>query len=124
MRIDRLKVRNFKGFADREFTFDPHFNLLVGDNAAGKTSVIEAVKIASGTWFLGMQAKQKDPSIKPSQVRLVAFPYADGWNFEKQIPVAIEPEGAVSGHLLSWGRELLREDGNTTSTNAKLAKNI
>ena len=42
MQIDHLAIENFNGFAHREFSFNPRFNLLVGDNATGKTSVLDA----------------------------------------------------------------------------------
>jgi recombinational DNA repair ATPase RecF len=39
MQIHELTATNFDGFEHRTFTFNPGFNLLVGDNATGKTSV-------------------------------------------------------------------------------------
>lgn len=55
MRIDRLLVKNFKGFAELELELSPHFNLLIGDNGTGKTSILEALLVATGGWFMGLR---------------------------------------------------------------------
>ena len=71
MRIDSLTIQNFKGFELCEIAFDPHFNLLVGDNAAGKTSVLDALAIAVDSWFLGLNIPEKAGGILQEQVRIV-----------------------------------------------------
>lgn len=48
MRIDRLRVQNFKRFADRTLELHPRFTLLVGDNGAGKTTILDALAVAAG----------------------------------------------------------------------------
>jgi len=40
MKINTLKLKNFRCFKEREFTFSERFNLLIGDNGAGKTAVL------------------------------------------------------------------------------------
>lgn len=119
MRIDRLKVKNFNGFEQCEFDFDPHFNLLVGDNATGKTSVLDALSIAVDSWFLGMKGSERAGGIDTGQVRVVAFPHIDSVSFEKQFPARLEVRGFVMGHELTWARELGHEQGRTNSVEAK-----
>lgn len=43
MRINRLKLRNFRNHTDTEVHFAPHLNLITGQNGAGKTNVIDAI---------------------------------------------------------------------------------
>lgn len=45
MRIERLRLTNFRGVAHRSLDFHPGFNLIVGVNGVGKTSVLEALRI-------------------------------------------------------------------------------
>ena len=50
MRIDKIEIENFKLFAQQEFTFHPRFNLVIGENGSGKTSLLNALAIALGAW--------------------------------------------------------------------------
>lgn len=45
MRVDELKLTNFRGLLDTEIKFQPGFNLIVGVNGAGKSSVLDALRI-------------------------------------------------------------------------------
>jgi len=44
-RIKKLRVKNFKKFADETFEFNDDINILVGDNECGKSSVLEAIEL-------------------------------------------------------------------------------
>ena len=52
MRIDRLRMWNFKRFADHTLELHPRFTLLVGDNGAGKTTILDALAVAAGIWLV------------------------------------------------------------------------
>ena len=119
MQIDQLTIKNFNGFEHREFKFNSHFNLLVGDNAAGKTSVLDALAVSVGSWFLGIRGFEKSPGIGAEEVRVAAYRHLDSCTFEKQFPARIECSGLVMGKTVSWVRELQREGGRTTSVDAK-----
>lgn len=109
MRIDQLTIQNFRGFEFVEFKFNPHFNLVVGDNATGKTSLLDALSIGVGSWFMGVPGYVKVPPIRRRQVRVIAHAYQDRWSFETQYPVRIVITALVMGNDLSWGRRVLRE---------------
>ena len=119
MRIDRLKIENFNGFKSCEIDFDPHFNLLIGDNATGKTTVLDALAIAIDSWFFGLKSDQRPGGIDLDQVRVVPYPHGSTFSFEKQFPVRIEAHGEVLAQKLSWTRELTRESSKNTSRGAK-----
>jgi predicted ATP-binding protein involved in virulence len=119
MRIDKLTIRNFNGFDLREFQFDPHFNLLVGDNGTGKTTVLDALSVAIGSWFLGVRGYAQAVGIDKDEVRVVAYPYKDRFTFEPQFPTRVEALGQVMGKKLSWAREMGRAGGHTTTIGAR-----
>lgn len=50
--VTKIKVENFKKFQNNEFQFERGVNVLVGDNDAGKSSILKAIDIVlnqSGT---------------------------------------------------------------------------
>ncbi|MGH9765372.1 MAG: AAA family ATPase [Blastocatellia bacterium] len=123
MRIDRLIAENFKGFKHREFAFHPEFNLVVGVNGTGKTSVLDALSVALGGWFLGLRGYDSRP-IRPHEVLLAIFEVAKAFKpprapdrnayWEAQYPCSIEAAGYVVGEAISWRRTLNAPAGRTT----------
>jgi predicted ATP-binding protein involved in virulence len=118
MQIARLLMKNFNGFDYRELKFHPQFNLLAGDNATGKSSVLDALAIGAGSWFLGLPGIGKGPGIDSREVRLLGHQHPDSFTFEKQFAARIECSGFVMGKSITWARELRREGGRTTSVDA------
>jgi DNA replication and repair protein RecF len=47
MYIERLGLRHFRLYSQQTFTFSPHFNLIEGPNARGKTALLEAIYLAA-----------------------------------------------------------------------------
>lgn len=50
MKLERLQLTNFRGFESLDLNLDPRLTVLVGENGAGKSSVIRALEI--GAWGL------------------------------------------------------------------------
>jgi len=50
MIINKIEIENFKLFTEQTFEFNSHFNLIVGINGSGKTSLLRAVAVALGGW--------------------------------------------------------------------------
>lgn len=52
MNLESLYLRNFRNYREAQFRFDPGVNLIVGDNAQGKTNLLEAIcYLGSGKSF-------------------------------------------------------------------------
>lgn len=69
MRIDKLKIENFKNYESVEVSFDCGINLFVGNNGSGKTSILEAINVALGGFF-GEQESKMQRMIDLAEVRL------------------------------------------------------
>ncbi len=50
MRIDNIYIENFRQFSKREVSLHPNFNLIIGENGLGKTSLLNAIGVALGGW--------------------------------------------------------------------------
>ncbi len=49
MKIERLKLTNFRNYANLELEFNPKINIFIGDNGQGKTNILESIYILSLT---------------------------------------------------------------------------
>ncbi len=56
MYISKLKIVNFKCFKDTEITFDENFNLIIGENNSGKSTIFDALRL----WQLAFHRFLKD----------------------------------------------------------------
>lgn len=132
MRIDRLNIHNFKGFSDREFAFHPEFNLIVGTNGTGKTTALDALAVAVGSWFLGVRGADTR-HIRPNEVMLRDFKHeyidADGLHhasvqWEHVFPCEVAAYGEVQGQHITWIRTKNSLSGRTTYVKAADIKHL
>ena len=76
MQCKRIEVENFRNIASASLEFSPHVNILLGDNAQGKTNLLEAISLMSlGKSFRG--ARDADMIRFGSQSAKVTLDYAD-----------------------------------------------
>lgn len=47
MYVEKLKLQNFRNYKNQEIELNPHINVFYGDNAQGKTNILEAIFISS-----------------------------------------------------------------------------
>ena len=47
MYIEELKLENFRNYESESIKFDKNINIIYGDNAQGKTNILEAIFICS-----------------------------------------------------------------------------
>ena len=94
MRIDTLRVENFRGFAEREFAFHPQFNVLIGDNATGKTATLEALAVALDPWIKGATGERARSIEKSEDVRVQANREGGVIVLDRQYPCVVEGEAA------------------------------
>jgi predicted ATP-binding protein involved in virulence len=116
MRIDHLEVENFKCFPKGSFDFHPSFTLLIGDNGAGKTSVLDALAVALGLWHK-VAPGSGWRNILPEEIRLEAVRVGDKTVFHRRLPTRITATGIIGDRAVSWTR-MIRKYG-TRTTNAE-----
>jgi predicted ATP-binding protein involved in virulence len=112
MRIEQILLHNFKLFNDKEIEFSPHFNVLIGDNATGKTTILDALAILLGSYFLNSGITTGCPSFNDLYARHIYHKFDDVTTIENESPVFIKPKGLYFDnrdnryHDISWQRNL------------------
>lgn len=121
MTLETLIVRNFRCFADAQFEFRPQFNLLIGDNGSGKTSVLEAIAVGVASWFLGIPGYDSK-TMENGHVRVRPVSFGDTTLLERQYPVSIACSGQVMDQFVHWSREVNGPNGSTRHAGAATLK--
>lgn len=92
MKIDKIKIVNFKIFDETEFKFDENFNIIIGINGSGKTSLLRALAISLAGWA-NAYIKHKD-NLRPIEENEVREIQIDG-RFDKTKETFIKTWGSV-----------------------------
>ena len=56
MKINDIHIKNFKGIESIDLVFNEQFNVLIGENGAGKSSILDAISIGLGTFLMNTSA--------------------------------------------------------------------
>jgi predicted ATP-binding protein involved in virulence len=106
-----------------EFVFSPEFNLIVGENGAGKTALLNAIAVAIGSWFLGIRGYDSR-NIQDSDIRRMVRFIDKRFLISPQFPVSVSAIGSIDGKTITWKRSLEGPGGRTTQRNATKIKTM
>lgn len=101
MKIEKINIKNFKCFEDVTFKLNEQFTVFIGDNATGKTSVLDALAVAAGSFFLGIDGVSSK-TISQNEIRQITTDNQP----RPQLPVTIIAYGKVAGETINWKREI------------------
>lgn len=120
MQIEGLTATNFRCFTELTLRLKPGFNLLIGDNGAGKTAVLDALMLGLGSYFLGFRTKlQPAPGIAEDDARRVVREINGTIDMQPQYPVEIQCTASIWGLPALWTRERRSERNKTTLKDAR-----
>ncbi len=130
MRLKTLKLENFRCFDALEIDLHPQMTVLVAENGQGKSSILDAIRIA--LWpFVGSfdLAKTRysppDASISVDDIRLIRKASHD---MVRQLPCGIEVSASVETQPMKWKRyrteekqhpKVVKESGDAIREHAK-----
>lgn len=113
MKIRQIVIKNFKGFASQTFDLNDQFTVFIGDNATGKTSALDALSVALGSFLVELPGFSTR-TINEREVRVVNI----NGQPRPQKPVLIEAKGIIDNDMpMYWKREIINK--NTTSRDTR-----
>ncbi|WP_032633246.1 AAA family ATPase [Pseudomonas syringae USA007] len=95
MRLDHLHLQNFRCYEDAHFDFQPGFNLLVGVNGSGKTSLLLGVACCFRNFLQTMETSYSPNHslITETDARFTIVKFEDRLRFERNFPIKISANG-------------------------------
>lgn len=75
MKLQRLHLRNFRCFADLVLEFDDRLTVIIGENGAGKTAILDAIAVGFGRFLTklpgvaGLTSKETDLRVSKGERR-------------------------------------------------------
>ena len=117
MLVTHLNIRNFKAIHSLDLTLDPGFNLLVGENGTGKTSILEAIAVGLGGFLTGIP-QVKTRHFSQAEIRREYFRIGQGSVSSKIfLPLEVELEASFdTGNVFIWKRARTSEKESRTTT--------
>ena len=104
--IQSIFLKNFRSYQEREFSFSPRVNLILGPNAAGKTNLLEAIYLLfSGESFRAGKIEEmiKD---KTTVAHIQGKVRKDGTKEDLKVVLS---RGEINGHLVPRRQFLIDE---------------
>ena len=120
MFFESVTIENFKAIDRMQITFQPGINLLIGDNGAGKTAVLEALIVALGGFLAGAKGISVQ-GIHQTDVRFEKINLAGASSGIRYFcPTSVEAEFCMENEKFSCARIRNDETGaSKTRTSAK-----
>ena len=121
MLIRSLELRNFRAFETLKIELNPKLSVIVGQNGTGKTTILEAAAIASGTLLHGFDGVA-NYGIKKSDAHYKYFDMGSVIDVQPQFPVEVSAWGSINTEEkkdIRWTRSLNSENEKTTGVDAK-----
>ena len=107
MKINKLKLLNFRCFEEYQIELSDRFTLLVGDNGSGKTTILDALAISTDGFLLGIpetrSSDRRTVSRDDARHNLQLFGQSMTKEIESDITL-IKAIGIVDNKALEWTR--------------------
>lgn len=104
MRLEQVVINNFKGIEECTVELESGFNLLIGDNGYGKTSLLEAISVGLGGYIAGI-ADVSARNFTQDEIRVILEKTGEGsFNRRYMTPVSVRCKAVVEDEKFEWVR--------------------
>lgn len=118
MRFKALRVKDFRLFDEKEIFFDNQFNVLIGNNGSGKTTILEALAVAINSYISVVESRNVRP-IRKEDIRRISFEYSIEKKLETAVSVLVDLEEM---HETAWTIGRPYKDWGFMKSDDKLVK--
>lgn len=119
MIIEQITIQNFRNVAEAAtFRFNPQFTVVIGVNGRGKSTLLHALRVACGSYFLAIPDVFKKGAIAPEDVRKELV----NKRLVPKKPVVVEAVGRFPElkEPITWRRRILEDSNTVTSSEAEV----
>lgn len=108
MRINRLELNNFRNFEKAAFEFPTNFTVVIGENGKGKSSILQGLRLAVGTFLLGIDEADRY-HIQKEDIRRIDL----NNRFVPQKNCSFSASGVIANREIVWKRTITKPGGRT-----------
>lgn len=103
MKINRVKLFNYRCFKELELELNDSFTILVGNNGSGKSTILDGISLGLASYFVGMKG-DSPKEIDKTDVRFETYEIGSRLERQPQYPARIDCCGEFCGKKIEWSR--------------------
>lgn len=112
MKINSIILENFRNYKNLELDFDPSRNIIIGENAQGKTNLIEAIYLTA--FARSFRTSNSSELIKFGERSGRVSSYINSEDIDKNINIVIRSDG----------KKMIKKDGKLIRRTTELLNNV
>lgn len=112
MKINSLSLRNFRNYESLDISFNPSRNIIVGENAQGKTNLVESVYMCS--FARSFRTSNSTDLVMFGKDMCMISADIESSSFDRKIGISVTRQG----------KKMIKKDGKPVSRTAELLNNL
>jgi predicted ATP-binding protein involved in virulence len=117
VKITSIQLENFRKFVSLKMDLHEDFNVIIGANGSGKTTVLEALTVALGSLLIAIPGAQSQ-TIAADDAHEIHRRDHDLWTGEAHYPVFVRAQGIWDETRHHWARGMSSSENKTTHVEA------
>ncbi|MBZ9624736.1 AAA family ATPase [Clostridium sp. FP2] len=123
MILKNVTIENFRMIENCKIEFDSKFNLIIGNNATGKTSVLEAIKVGLGGFLAGVDGVKTVHFSKDDVRRTSSLMGMGSYDIQYHTPTTVHCVTDFDGKEIIWNRSKSSYQSSRTTVMPKKISN-